>query len=54
MLKHPSIRGEIEKDNTDRIILITAAILIFFVFLIWFFFGYKYVWIPSEQSFSSI
>lgn len=55
MQRYPSIKGKVEKKgNTDKIILITAVLLIIFVFIIWFFFGYKYIWIPSEQSFTSI
>lgn len=55
MVRRHSIKGpEEKKDNTNQFILITAGALIILVFVLWIFFGYKYIWIPAEKLLQAI
>ncbi len=55
MARRHSIKGpEEKKDNTNQLILIVAGVLIILVFVLWIFFGYKYIWVPSETLLQSI
>ena len=38
----------------EQSILILVIVLILIVCVIWIFFGYKYVWLPTEKSFESV
>jgi len=55
MVRRHRIKGpEEKKDNTNQLILIAAGVLIILIFVLWIFFGYKYIWVPAEQLLQSI